>query len=499
LKKKEHLYIGEGTSFMQTYEESINNLAIDPIDSIGLSHQHMMNIIDAMMNEEHPQQLNPAQLQQFKRWTNCLYYDDLSQLRNLASHQFYVSANHFNHLLIEQILEKYETISYQLSIIDDVELRQHLIQTYAPFIFLAKHILLIRPELNQHLLWQIAQHHNRFLFHNHLFCFQEWNKKMLKLFAEELYHDFEYRNAIASGISLHLLAVRKLLSPIKWLAALNSSLAILIRYIGYYFYKKIYDQSYIEVFRKLLRGYVFQSLYHILLTSFYVSILLYPFYLFPNLYLIVYANYAMEPLLEFCATPVNSWCRPIAEKLSISPILITLLHVGALIAASLLLYSSLTYTHILSMMNTLHILFKIFIPLAVVHQLNHILKIDPFIFFPCLALSGLISNIPILWNSLPINDFSQLLSNLVPQMVLLRFWYNQYTELNYCTSSINELKNWLPEAEERIPESTQISVLLLHKTANQSYRFFNTPKHADYIPTEQRSWVQTVKSVFGGI
>jgi hypothetical protein len=484
---------------MLTYEESLNNLTIDPIDSIGLSHQHMMNIIDAIVHEEHPQQLNPAQLQQLKRWTNCLYYDDLSQLRNLASHQFYVSANHFNHLLIEQILEKYETISYQLSIINDVEQRQHLIQTYAPFIFLAHHIHLIRPELNQHLLWQIAQQHNQFLFHTHLFCFQEWNKKMLRLFAEELHHDFEYRNAIASGVPLHLLAIRKLLSPIKWLAALNSSVAILIRYAAYLFYKKIYDQSYIEVFRKLWRGHIFQCLYHILLTSFYLSVLLYPFYLFPNLYLIVYGNYAIEPLLEFCATPINSWCRPIAEKLSISPILMTLLHVGALIAAGPLLYSSLTYINLLSMMNTLHILFKIFIPLAAVHQLNHIFKIDPLIFFPCLALSGLISNIPILWKSLPINDMTLLVTNLIPQWVLMRFLYHQFSEVKHEAASIEELKKWLPEALEPVPESVQITVLLLHKTANQSHRFFNTPKHASYIPTEQRSWVQTFKGVLGGI
>ncbi|WP_428412061.1 hypothetical protein [Legionella sp.] len=46
---------------------------------------------------------------------------------------------------------------------------------------------------------------------------QNWNKLIIQFFSEENLNDIVYREAIALGNLSAILAVRKLISPIKWL------------------------------------------------------------------------------------------------------------------------------------------------------------------------------------------------------------------------------------------------------------------------------------------
>jgi hypothetical protein len=108
---------------------------------------------------------------------------------------------------------------------------------YAGFLSLADALEQKQPELHQlrldSLREQLRESFSTLLV-------REWRLLIIQLFAEEYLDDFQYRHALAFGDLWPILASRKLLSPIKGLAAIIGSLDLLIRCGARHLLKKVY-------------------------------------------------------------------------------------------------------------------------------------------------------------------------------------------------------------------------------------------------------------------
>jgi hypothetical protein len=115
----------------------------------------------------------------------------------------------------------------------------------------------------------------------------EIRKLIIRLFGEELLDDFKYREALAFGDLLPILAMRKMLSPVKWIAAITGVINLLLNGTAEYYLK---------------HSCVNTSLLFYALGSFIATI-----------------NFAVNLL----ACPVNSMVRPLTEWSGYSPALVS--------------------------------------------------------------------------------------------------------------------------------------------------------------------------------
>ncbi|MFT4060355.1 MAG: J domain-containing protein [Legionella sp.] len=346
----------------------------------------------------------------------------------------------------EGILEMLQHLRQKFSTLETEEKKREFATFYTSFLALAEHLeenleTLNKVRVNALVHQEIEADIKEFLAY-------EWRQLIIRLFAEEYLDDFQYRNALACGDLLPILATRKLISPVKWLAVIIGSLDILFGGSAEYALK--HD-----------KGIISQLLYFI---DSPISTL----------------NF----FVDLIASPVNNVIRPLADYTKLPPVALTGLFSGI---GTLMIYGFMISALTFSLANSLLVLpyltlglnfYSIYALYKLVQSIHEKGGMDT-------TRIALGFGIPILLNFIPnepICDFLLVMTNLCILQVLRKI----YTETPI---------EFLPLPDKPVPEDVIHATLSGYTKANQSHRFFGTPKHAD-VQNDRGFW-QKATSFFG--
>lgn len=345
----------------------------------------------------------------------------------------------------EGIHEAFEELKRKFRELDSDVTKRKFAKHYASFLTLAEDLESRQVELNQVRGADLVRHEMEATIGE--FLTREWRMLIIRLFAEEYLDDFQYRNAIAFGDLLSILATRKLISPAKWIAAIIGGLDLLFRGSAEYCMKHEAGDG--------------ASLLYFLGTP------------------VTLVNFFFELL----ASPVNNVIRPLASYTGLPTAGLAVLLAG--IVASLI-YGLILASSTFSLASTLLLLPYLTVALNlysiyVVYQLVQNLKdqgrdpTDVVLFF---GLAILVNFIP----SEPIFDFIMVVADLCLFLAVKKITTEKPIE-------------FLPLPDEPIAEDVKAATLLGYNKANQSHRFFGTPK--DAVVQNERSFWQKTASFFG--
>ncbi len=279
------------------------------------------------------------------------------------------------------------------------------------------------------------------------FLEREWRMLLIRLFAEEYLDDFQYRHALAFGDLLSILAIRKIISPLKWIAAIVGGLDLLFRGSAEYCLK--HEQS-------GLANVLFIIGSPVSVVNFFVALI---------------------------ASPINNVIRPLAEATGLpsSVLAILLASVSAGLIHELASGSfSFTLASALLLLPYVTVALNLY-SIYVVYQLaqnfkNAGIDAEELIWFFSLLI--LLNFIPYV----PISDFFVVVFDLC-----------LFTAFEKITAE--KPIEFLPLPAEHIPEEVKVATLLGYNKANQSHRFFGTPK--DACAQKDRTFWQKTAGFFG--
>jgi hypothetical protein len=396
----------------------------------------------------------------------------------------------FDLLLQEDIDEAFEDLLKQFNALSTTHEKQRFAEKYAPFLNIAESLQKKTAELNKN--------RSSFLFERNEEALQarlirEWREMILRLFGEEYLDDFQYREALGTGNLIPVLATWKLCSPIKLLAAMINSVVLAVKITLKYYLDKVMESVVMDVQHQIS---AYQNNQHqwlaIAITSLKlisVGLLLPLLYQYGGIYtLVVFSLPLIFRMIECIACPINTLVRPIASYLGISPIgasaafmltggiaLCALTSVSGLnLAAAMLLVTwGLKLYCLYEYINIMHYIYKEQPTLFIALTLYTVIAI----------LIGLALPQPDINTTEPINAF-----------ILLIYYLTTATSLNMTDKLINNPSQYFCEQVEALPLPTEKlddclkkGVLLGHKKATQSHRFFNTPKNAESLTAENCS------------
>lgn len=346
----------------------------------------------------------------------------------------------------EGIAEVFSNLRRDFRKLSDDDSKRKFAQYYASFITLAEELEkrdreLTRLRADALLYQQRKQTIRERMIH-------EWKVLVIRLFAEEYLDDFQYRDALANGDFSSILAIRKLLTPIKWLALITASLELSFRCTGEQLIMRGRDGS--------------------------------------LLYLLESPISLVNFLVELSATPVNSLIRPLANVTGISPALYASIFsvAGAGIIyglmSGLLTLSFASIQFALPIVTVALNLYSIYVTYQTVENLKAANRDQEA--KQTAALFGFI----ILMNFLPKPSLAFHFMFNVGCLCL----FNAYKNL----AAENPME-FLPLPSKTVSEELKNATLLGYTKANQSHRFFGTPKDANF--DNQRSFWQKTSSFFG--
>ena len=157
----------------------------------------------------------------------------------------------------------------------------------------------------------------------HMILSQLWRENILEILGEEQYDDFEYREAIALGGLWSVLATRKILNPIKLIAALIMTCLAPIKAAFCYYQLNLVKTS-ITKFTGLLnkwqqKQYNWTDIYDLLVS---VAILLIPLatiitmaYVSIHLYSLLLVIPLLNMVCPLLSCPTNKLVRPLLNRL----------------------------------------------------------------------------------------------------------------------------------------------------------------------------------------
>ncbi len=341
----------------------------------------------------------------------------------------------FNLLMHEEIEAADVRLRRQFSELSTPAEKRAFISTYTPFFNLATSLQEKAPALFKVRTNALRAQEDETLKE---LLIREWRLLIVQLFAEEYLDDFLYRQALATGDLWPILATRKLLSPVKWIAAiLNSPYLVLSSSVLYFRFKFIYSMftecmvqyaAYQNGRVNLARvGVIALKIMGLIGLPFIIGSVL-PFQII-NLALCMPL---LTKLLMLVATPVNGLVRPLSRLTGVTPIGLTVL-LGLL---------AVTAVYVFSLLDVL-------------------------------------------------NLFMGRLSISASLYMAIRVIFNK-------KSAMAEKIEVLPLPTEVIPDSIREATQLGVKRALLSHKYFNTPCDAEFIKPEDRTAWQQASSFFGG-
>lgn len=409
----------------------------------------------------------------------------------------------FDLLIEEEIEASYSALRREFYQLATEEEKQQFASEWADFFNLAQSLEQQQSRLNAQRTDYLFAQQNAPLYSR---LTLELRKLMITLFAEEYLDDFQYRHALATGELDPILATRKLLSPLKWLAAFISSAVIIISTTSSYFFLnyiamplmsewlKIYNEISQEQWD--IGAILFFSLKLLLLPVIITT----PFIFLPNLTYLAFSLPFLSTMANLLANPVNTIIRPLANYLELSPIMLSA--AGALIfaASTFALFSTFSLATLssallpLSILLNLYGLIGLFQIIIKTYNINHALGI----FQGALTVLLMIPSFFI--------DYPELTSTTSLLLVFLCSLASA-SSIYYMNLFIDNIQNEvaaemevLPLPVETVPEAVKEATLQGAKKAQRSHLFFNTPKDAQFIPNgeNERDFIQKTASFFGG-
>lgn len=451
---------------------------------------------------------NPLAEQIFKKIVDA--YDELNKSLNIEQQAYRsdielyfpreninIPDTAFDLLLHESIENAYEELKKSFLALESEHAKKAFALHYAPFINLALSLSERTREF----------HHNRA---NYLFAQQneplkarlrrKWRVAIIRLFGEEYLDDFQYRQASVGGDLLPILATRKLLSPVKYIAAVINGINILVCSSVFYLVNPLAQKvtaDFINEYYKYQQGTLrLNNVCKVVLEVVgYLALLIIPYYMAPTLFLLGLGLPMVSALVELIACPVNQLIRPLAAYTGFSPVMLSAVGfiTGAAIAYSAIGVLAVADVSLAFLCLTLPLsLYSLYATAKLVKNLYHI---NPAlgVFQAAMIVGSLFSPSVAIDLESTVNVLALLFANLTNCSILYNI--NNILE-NQESAQIAEIEV-LPLPEEPVSESIQTATLLGTKKAIQSSRFFNTSNNAEYLKNDERSLWQQSCSFFG--
>lgn len=286
----------------------------------------------------------------------------------------------------------------------------------------------------------------------------EARKLVIRLFGEEYKDDFSYREFVGLGFASTkpIFATRKLLNPLKWVAAILAAASILTHGSADYLVTQQLEGA-------------------------------------NTLALVIYALSA--PILatqfvsELLASPVNQISRPLSELTGLPPEIFTSL--TAAIAASII-YQLLTEAITLSALTSSALLFLPYVNIAIcVYSLRSAYELY--------QIAEQHSSDSLMSSAVQLMILPVVV--MIPSGILLLDFMCAVAALSFNKRILKMVNDLLKPgeslllAEESVSEEVRAATLNGYQTAYQSHLFFNTPK--DAVCENHPSFLQQTGSFFG--
>ncbi|WP_367607503.1 hypothetical protein [Legionella sp. W05-934-2] len=310
----------------------------------------------------------------------------------------------------------------------------------------------------------------------------KWNELIIKLFAEENLDDITYREAIVFGHYSHILATRKLLSPIKWLSLLVCGLYNAVTTAMLHNVNKLFRSMHQDV---LAISSSWHRVFPLLLKiAGFIALITVPMLFMPWSYAMILLSLPLlTRVLFFLANPINQIIRPVSDYFNISS-----LYVG--IAAAILgIFSCLamtmlaTFTSVITILVTLSVVLTILDQIATLVLAKNLYDISPSL--GCLfgGIVGLSMVIDLLRGANILPPAVETLPDAL--LVFLSSLSNLGVDTLACISLINlkeiqsELFSTLPYPQQKAPDCVKQVVNDAAKQALWSHSLFNTCENAE--------------------
>lgn len=431
-----------------------------------------------------------------------------------------IPSSAFDLLLIENILEQFEALKENFN--RDLSTEEEKVAfglTYGPFLNLA--IALEKVQKDFHI--ERFQSLQRQQFEESLpeRLTREWRSLIIQFFAEEYLDDFQYRHALATGELFPILATRKLYSPIKLIVALLNGINLVICSSTAYYFQKILHNL-VGEFRLLYNSYRCDGEHRLRLGSilwWVLKILLLLvviteliscttiFVLCTALSLSFIAN-----LLAVVACPINSLIRPLAAYTGLPALALTgIVSSAALAGLYSIVAAGITLTSFIPLMRYTIFALEVYMVCATFTMIWKMYKLEPTAaYFMALWIIG--SLVLSYFIPGPTINFDQvtpdtaLVNGLALDLLsLLGYDISMASIIYFANKTLDDPSvamvkegEMLPLPEQPVSQEIKDAVLLGHKKATLSHRFFNTPKDAEYLQPKDRTFWQQAASFFGG-
>ena len=377
----------------------------------------------------------------------------------------------FNQKLQIQILQHYETLIDSFNNLTTENEKEAFLKQHQNFLNIGKQLSTDETRHNQERL----DYYTQTIINNHVLSKLLFDLRTLiiKTYGQENLDDFAYRNAIITGDVYNILDTIKLLSPLKFISFLLSSVKIIIcdvsQFIGNFIifdlfsqFERIYYSNNVELLE--MAFFITKS---ITLIGIFTLCTLY----FLNAFVYMFSFMFIANLMEYIANPMNRVIRPLADYLNTSDEMIMFALAGCFLvllpAVFLLLQASL--------IGILNLILSLYILYALAELCYNIYNIDKAmgIFFIGINLLSFAMTF-LLATVVPVETTPSMifatLENLFAASVL--FESNQYIKYqNYYTGIQMETM-----AYPQKPLDSEMENIIKHevKTSNLSHFYFHT-------------------------
>ncbi len=403
----------------------------------------------------------------------------------------------FDLLLQENIEAAYEELSNNFLELTTEKDKNAFGKHYASFLNLAQSLHKVRDEYNKERVnYLYAQEHEALK----QLLTREWRELIIRLFAEEYLDDFQYRHALASGDLWPILATRKLVSPVKCIAAILASISLFISLPIQYFLKQVSSktaQDFMRQVHSIQQGNI--DFNDLLITGLKIigllALITVPFYLAPTLASFAICLPVISTLLEIIACPVNKLIRPITAYTGIpGPAVASFLFAAAITLAAL---SPLLFPSLMAILKLLTIPLILYSLYGICRLIYNLYQINPALAaFQAFVLAVSITVSLLLPIPMDPNAAITVVTDFLTSLFCCSVLYHTNNFVENLSEGIAAKMDILPLPQETVPEIIQQATLVGNKKAAQSHRFFNTPKNAEY--QEERTESQKMYNFFGG-
>lgn len=519
---------------VNSLEEAYNILGIRPRDLVGLSAEGRYNLYKkryrARALEYHPDRNrdNPDANDQFQAVNEAYEYLVKPIDRERAEQEFkrYFPESKPIKFPLEavdlrlemMVREEFQEVLMRFSRLETDVAKEAFAQRYRDFVPIARYLAEHSADLSESRFRQFGD-----LFgHYTPKLAQIWRTNMLEIFGEEMLDDFSYREAIGFGQWSSVLALRKLVNPVKWVAAIIMTLLALIK--AGYIQLQVLLSTQINLLRNALTQGVDDDNFGdvllavvFLITAVTVPILV-GYYCF-SAYFVVACVPLLDKICRWISCPTNTLVRPLLASLGLQdslgrymPFVVPLFLLGgaagiifALSAFSIVTLPIAVVT--LPVAEVIKLLLSVSIILSQLYMAYFMLKVL-YITFKNSIFLGIIQ-LSLIASCIGLSILFPVQVNLGPVTVMtlgetafmnISFAILCHAILNVLeqgASYVNSIMEKQPLPTSPIPENFKSVINDSLNYSTYSHELFNTRQDAKPLTSNERSFWRQTQSFFG--